>query len=210
LPTGFTNRWTAAGYSCSTSSSDAPIIESGDWWIDCPALRLNSPVVITDGNVVFDGDVDIRAQGSLTVANPISAPGWAFLRGGELKKAGQASVAFAYTMVYASATSNVSLTGGSGSLIWIAPDSGDFDDLALWSDSPLDHKWAGQASLDMEGVFFTPLATVIYTGQGTQQQVNAQFIADKLKAGGNGVLVIAPEFGRAVSFPVEPQTTLIR
>jgi Flp pilus assembly protein TadG len=211
-PTGFTNQWTDT-YSCTTAASDPPISVIGDWWVDCPGpgFRINSTVVFADGNVVFDGDVDIRSDGALAVVNTSASPGWVFLRDGELKKAGQASLTLAYTMVYASETSSVSLSGGnSGSLTWIAPASGDFDDLALWSDSAEPHRWAGQANLDMEGVFFTPLALTQYTGQGSQLQVNAQFIADKLSAGGQGILVVAPEFTRAVQFPVEPQSILIR
>ena len=86
------------------------------------------------------------------------------------------------------------MAGGTGSLIWIAPDSGDFDDLALWSDSPLTHYWAGQANLIMKGVFFTPLATGEYSGTGGQNQTKAQWIADKLVARGQGILESLLEF----------------
>jgi hypothetical protein len=62
----------------------------------------------------------------------------------------------------------------------------------------------------MEGVFFTPLATGDYAGTAGQNQTKAQWIADKLVARGQGILVIQPEFGRAVEFPISPRTTLIR
>jgi hypothetical protein len=62
----------------------------------------------------------------------------------------------------------------------------------------------------MEGVFFSPQATADYSGTADQNQTKAQWIADKLIARGQGVLVVQPEFGRAVEFPVAPQTTLIR
>jgi hypothetical protein len=62
----------------------------------------------------------------------------------------------------------------------------------------------------MEGVFFTPLATGIYQGNGGLAQVNAQWIADKLWLGGNGTLVVRPQYGRSVQPPAAPGTVLIR
>jgi len=84
------------------------------------------------------------------------------------------------------------------------------DDLARWSDSSLHQDWAGIAGLTMEGVFFTPVATGIYTGSGGLAQVNAQWIADKLSLGGNGTLVVRPQYGRAVVPTGAPGTTLVR
>lgn len=208
-PATVPNRWTDF-FTCTQASSAPPINVTGSWWIDCPSLAVNNTVTITGGNVVFDGDVDIRASGILTIDNTAGPPGWAFLRDGEVKKAGQGTLAIVSTLLYASKTSKITMAGGSGGLTWIAPNSGPFDDLALWSDSPIDHKWAGQASLNMQGVFFTPWATAVYSGGAGQNQVNAQFVADKLEASGNGALVVAPAFGRAVEFPVEPQSVLIR
>jgi hypothetical protein len=102
------------------------------------------------------------------------------------------------------------MSGGTGSLTWIAPDSGDFDDLALWSDSPLLHEWAGQANLVMEGVFFSPCAQAEYAGTSGQNQTKAQWIAYRLHARGHGVLAIRPDVDRAVPFIGVPETTLIR
>jgi hypothetical protein len=70
--------------------------------------------------------------------------------------------------------------------------------------------WAGNASLNMEGVFFTPLAVGQYTGNGGLAQVNAQWIADKLWLGGNGTLVVRPQFGRAIAPPARQGTSLVR
>jgi hypothetical protein len=105
--------------------------------------------------------------------------------------------------------------GGGGILTWIAPDdpSHPLDDLALWSDSEVTsapHIWAGQAALTMEGVFFVPIVTVEYAGQGSQQQTKAQFIADKLHARGQGELLVAPVFGRSVGFRPPPISILVR
>ena len=101
------------------------------------------------------------------------------------------------------------MAGGSGILRWIAPNQGNFDDLALWGDSPTTHLWAGQAELTLEGAFFTPFATVEYAGTSGQNQVRAQFIANRLHARGNGSLTVAPALGRAIDFK-RSQSALIR
>ena len=207
---GFSS-WNAdLGHNCTQNSSDSDITIGGNVHIDCANFIVRNHITI-QGDVILDGDVSVTsADGHLDVQNTLGSPGWAFFRDGTLTKDGQASLTFNYTAVYMSKTSRVAMSGGGGSLNWIAPDSGDFDDLALWSDSPLVHTWAGQANLNMEGVFFTPLATADYAGTAGQNQTKAQWIADKLVARGQGVLVIQPEFGRAVEFPVSPRTTLIR
>ena len=219
-PPGF-QKWTT-DHACILAASDPPLVLSGDWHINCPQLKINSTVIFTGGNVVFDGDVSIQASGTLAVNTTATVPtdsstysaatpeAWVFLRNGALKKAGQGSLYLHNTTLYTSKTSTISLAGGTGTVLWVAPNQGDFDDLALWSDSPDRHKFAGQAALTLEGAFFAPLATIEYTGHGNQSQVRAQFIADKLHAGGNGTLIVAPEFGRAVTFPTNPTTDLIR
>jgi hypothetical protein len=175
----------------------------------------------TPTNVVFKGNVSVSSNGSaLVVNNSLAAPGSVFFRGqaplssgskGTLTKGGGADVMFNYSTIYMAKATRVSLAGnGSGKLTWIAPDSGPFDDLALWSDSALLQDWAGNAALRMEGVFFTPLATGQYTGNGGLAQVNAQWIADKLWLGGSGTLVVRPQYGRAVQPPRASGTTLIR
>ena len=219
-PPGF-QRWTT-DHTCILAASNPPLVLGGDWHVDCPQFKINSTVIFNGGNVVFDGDVSIQASGTLAVNTTAGIPGdpdtysaatpeaWVFLRNGALKKAGQGSLYLHNTTLYASKTSTIDMAGGTGTVLWVAPNQGDFDDLALWSDSPDRHKFAGQAALTLEGAFFTPLATIQYTGLGSQSQVRAQFIADKLHVGGNGTLIVAPEFGRAVVFPTNPTTTLIR
>jgi len=220
-PPGY-QTWSTAGFPCILPTSTPPLLLPGDWHIDCPQLKVNSTLIFTGGNVVFDGDVSIQASGTLAVNTTAPVPtnpstyvaatpeAWVFLRNGALKKAGQGSLYLHNTTLYVSKTSTIGLTGGTGEVLWISPNQGDFDDLALWSDSPIRHKFAGQAVLTLEGIFFAPLATIEYTGNGSQKQVRAQFIAHRLHAGGNGALVIAPEFGRAVTFPTNPTTNLIR
>jgi hypothetical protein len=209
--------------SCSVSSLT---FGSGNWYIDCDTFSVTGSVTFGTGgstptNVVFKGHVSVTSNGSgLIVNNSLANPGTVFFRGqgptssgskGTLTKGGGSNLVFNYSTVYMAKATRVALAGnGSGQLTWIAPDSGPFDDLALWSDSELIQDWAGNAALTMEGVFFTPLAIGQYTGNGGLAQVNAQWIADKLWLGGNGTLVIRPQYGRAVQPPGIPGTTLIR
>jgi len=207
---GVWESWNAdLGYSCDIPTSASDITVNGNVVFDCPSLTLKRHVRI-NGNAVFQGNVSVTSSdGHLDINNSLGSPGWAFFRGGALTKDGSASLTFNYSAVYMSKTSSVAMSGGSGSLTWIAPDSGYLDDLALWSDSPSTHYWAGQANLSMEGVFFTPLATGDYSGTSGQNQTKAQWIADRLVARGQGTLVIQPAKDRGIAFG-NPVTTLIR
>lgn len=207
---GVWNSWNAdLGYSCSIDTSDPDVTINGNVVFDCPTLTVKRHVQI-NGNAVFDGAVGITgSDGHLEINNSLGSPGWAFFRAGVLTKDASASLTFHYTTVYMSKTSGVAMSGGAGSLTWIAPDSGEFDDLALWSDSPTTHHWAGQADLDMEGIFFTPFATGDYSGTSGQNQTSAQWVAHRLVARGQGRLVIQPSKDRGIPFG-NPVTTLIR
>lgn len=207
----------SASHPCDIPSSSPAISVTGNWWIDCANFNVRVAVTITGGHAVFDGNVNVTSgNGHLRIDNNASGFGFAFLRDGTLRKDGQASITLIDTMVYASKTSRVQMDGGGGGILtWIAPDdpSHPLDDLALWSDSEVTsapHIWAGQAALTMEGVFFVPIVTVEYAGQGSQQQTKAQFIADKLHARGQGELLVAPVFGRSVGFRPPPISILVR
>lgn len=127
---------------------------------------------------------------------------WAYFRDGDISKAGTAAVRFFDTMVYMTDGTEVSMSGGSGVLAWIAPREGPFDDLALWSEEDTKTQaLSGQAALTLEGTFFAPLTQVTYTGNGAQKQVAAQFISETLKVSGNGALQVTPRFDRIVKFP---------
>lgn len=212
---GSWSKWNAdLGRSCDIPASDPDVIlPPGNIVFDCPTLTLRRHVQV-NGNAVFDGNVSVTSSsGHLDIDNSLGDPGWTVFRGGTLFKDANAHLTFRNTAVYMAKGSTVTMQGGSGSLTWIAPDSAgtdfDFDDLALWSDSSLDHQWAGQANLSMEGVFFTPLAKGVYTGTSGQNQTNAQWIAWRLEAGGQGRLVVRPAEDRGIPLG-EPETTLIR
>jgi Putative Flp pilus-assembly TadE/G-like len=215
-PIGFQS-WTGAGYPCTVQGPPGTtiLVPAGDWHVDCPAFVDKRTVVFQGGNVVFDGSVDIESAAILAINasgashSPVDPEAWVFLRSGYLRKAGDAALVMNNTFVYAGKDAHVEMAGGDGRLVWVAPDQGDFDDLALWGDSPTTHLWAGQADLEMEGVFFTPFAQVEYAGTSGQNQVRAQFVAHSLHARGQGTLVVAPESGRSVQFP-RAESALIR
>lgn len=198
---------------CTVDSGDGPIGPlTGNWWINCDVFDVKDVVTFTDGDVVFEGDVNVTSEdGHLTIQNP-GDPGIAFLRDGIFNKDSHAHLTLTNISVYASKSSRVTMSGGGGSLEWVAPnvEGYEFDDLALWSDSPDVHEWAGQAALTMKGVFFTPLALADYSGTTGFNQTDAQFIADKLHARGQGKLTLAPIFGNAVGIRPPPRTVLIR
>lgn len=221
-PAGYTS-WTGAGYGCNNNSP--LIVPAGNWHIDCNNFRVKKTLIFRGGNLVFDGDITLNASGVLVtnaatgVAPPFGPAGdeaTMFMRSGSLDISGSATMALMQTMVYMSSESDVSMTGGGAfPVIWSAPISGDFEDLALWAEThPADSsgivKLAGGSGMDLEGVFFAPWAEVNYQGGGSQAQVAAQFIARRLVAGGNGSLRVKPDFSRAVLFPFDPQSQLIR
>ena len=209
VPPGFTT-WTSLGHPCTVAGPPGTVLTAnGNIFVDCAAFSVKREVHLTGGDVVFDGDVVVESQGTLTINGTVADPFISdldavevFVRDGNLQKAGQASFVAHNAMVYLSPTSGVSMTGGStGTLIWTSPNSGDFAHLALWSDSASQHNLAGQAYLDLEGVFFAPLATVQYSGNGVQLQVEAQFVTRKLRVTGQGVLIVRPSYDSAVLIP---------
>ena len=202
--------WQGLGHKCEVEGPPGTVIPvNGDVYVDCDPFIVRRGVHFTGGNVVFAGDVIVEAQGTLAIngengGNPFT-PGLdaveVFVRGGLLRKAGTATFVSHNSMWYLSATSQLDMEGGGRTLIWTSPNSGNFANLALWSESASQHDLAGQAFLDLEGGFFTPLAKVVYRGAGVQHQIKAQFVARKLAVVGQGVLIVRPDFDAAVLIP---------
>ncbi|MDH3292817.1 MAG: hypothetical protein OER95_00680, partial [Acidimicrobiia bacterium] len=225
IPSGFRS-YTAAGYPCDVKSGTPLTIPPDNWVVDC-ALRIADDVRFQGGNIIFDDNVIIQGQASLRIntsnSNSFSwmdnspyditdnsgRAAFVYLRDGTISKGSQAHVEFSKIMVYVSATASIDLGGGSGSLTWIAPTEGPFDDLALWSETTVEHKFGGGSSLALEGVLFAPYADFTYSGNGSQQQVAAQFVSRTLSTNGAGILVIQPLSSRSVLFPFIT-ATLIR
>ena len=198
-PMGIFQRWTNSE-SCSVDSS---ITVSGDWWVDCPGgfIVNGVNVVFENGDVVFDGTVDLRSSGSLTV-NTTSTDRVAYIRGtGNLIKTAQASISLNQTFVYMEG-GRIDLVGGTGGLTWTAPVSGDFEDLALWAEAELEFQIGGQAGNSLTGTFFTPLSNpFILTGQGGQFQTSAQFLTRRLEVTGQGEVLMHPDPSRQTLIP---------
>lgn len=205
------------------------ITVSGNWHVDCD-LVVKANVTFTGGNAVFDGDLIVTSStGALSFnqSNPntsvpattvdahTSSQGAAFvyLRGlltdpVELRKDGQATVAFNHTMIYVDRDVDVvSFDGGTSTdgrpLTLTAPTQGPFRDLAVWSETIKDHGFAGQANFSIEGALFAPLARIDYAGQ-SDKQIEAQFVARALTARGQGLLTLKPTRGVRV-----PRTDLV-
>jgi Flp pilus assembly protein TadG len=189
---------------CTTGPNDPPITVVGNVFVNCPTFKVANTVRFRDGDVVFAGAIDVQG-GSLSINdapndNPMNDH-IAYLRAGGLDKDAQGEVHLPKVFVYL-ANGIVDLGAGGGKVLWTAPYSGDFDKLALWSESSAAHAIGGQASLSLDGVFFTPNATMNFTGQGSFDQVRAQFISNKLVMSGQGELVMQPDPSRVVLVPV--------
>ncbi len=188
---------------CATQPSDPAIDLVGNWYVNCPDFRVNNAVTFGGGNVVFSGGVDVQG-GTLRVNGPNDTPSadvLVYIRSGDLTKGAQGSLYMPRTFVRL-ANGELNLGAGSGPVSWTAPYGGNFEDLALWSESSSAHAIGGQANLDLEGVFFMPNAQFLFAGQGAQYQLNAQFISLRLDMSGQGTLAMEPDPERVVLIPL--------
>lgn len=207
-PLGIAQRWTNS-YPCQVDPITWPslaINETGSWWIDCPGgLIVNNTVVTIDGgDVVFDGDIDIRSFGELHL-NPSNASDHiVYVRDGDLIKGAQTTLRMDRTFVYLH-TGVIDLGGGAGAdtLRWVAPEAGNFEDLALWAEAPAVFQIGGQSGNTLTGTFFTPFGNPFtLTGQGGQFQTNAQFLTRRLEVKGQGVVKMVPDPDRSTRIPI--------
>jgi Tfp pilus assembly protein PilX len=227
IPVGFQS-YTAAGHPCNVSGlpGSTVVIPVGNWVVDCD-LTINRNLIFHGGNIIFDGNVSLQSDSSLTVNNvnpgtytwtqgsPLditessSDAAFVYLRDGELQKTGQAALTLHHVAMYLASSSSLAVAGGTGEAVWTSPDEGPLANLSLWSESAGDHKFAGQSTLTLDGVFFAPHATIDYTGGGTQHSVAAQFVSRKLHVSGSGVLTLVPTRFGSVLIPPDP-SALIR
>lgn len=223
-PTGFLSY--SATYPCTVKNNEFVVVPVGNWVVDCD-LKVSEELVFEGGNIIFDGDVELSGQSTLRfntlnstafswidnstfdIRDHSGDAAFVYLRDGTLSNNSQSVLELNNVMMYVSASSALDIGNGSGTVRWIAPTTGPFEDLMMWSESSDKHKFAGGLSLDLEGVLFAPHATFVYAGNSSQQQVSAQFITKKLSTDGAGLLELHPIAGRAVAFP-ESRGTLIR
>jgi hypothetical protein len=205
---GFT-RWTSSN-SCTPAGNVT--VSTGNWWIDCPGgfIVNGVDVVFQGGDVVFDGDIDLRSTGTLAINADKPGDSVVVVRaGGDLLKGAQSAIDMERTFVYL-VDGKVDLVGGTGGLVWSAPTGGVFEDLALWSESPVSHQIGGQAGNTLTGTFFTPLADPFsLTGQGGQFQTDAQFLSRRLEVKGLGEVRMKPDPDRQTLIPIR-EVRLIR
>lgn len=226
-PAGFRD-YKHEGYDCNVGPGETEVLPVGNWWVDCN-LTVKGTLIFEGGNIVLDGDLRISSSGMFEAnyANTETLSWWPtqifdhrehssggafiYMRNGKIDKTAQGSLRLNHMMVYmASSSSYVEFGGGSGGLDWIAPIEGPFDRLALWTEGTHSHQFSGGSSLNLEGVFFVPYATVSLQGDGSAHQIAAQFVADKLSAGGNGRIEIAPLYHRMVLFDPPIYSEIIR
>ncbi|HVR79779.1 MAG TPA: hypothetical protein VMS99_15485 [Acidimicrobiia bacterium] len=201
IPAGF-QQWTST-YSCSVTG---PINESGNWWVDCPGGFVVQDGVVTfgPGDLVFEGGVEVKSFGELHINPSPSSDHVVYLRSGDLEKGAQSTLKMNQIFVYLESGA-VSFGGGAGpdSLVWIAPLDGNFEDLALWAEAPLQFEIKGQAGNTLEGTFFTPLANPFsLTGQGDQLQTAAQFLTRFLHLSGQAQVLMTPDPERSTRLPI--------
>ncbi|MDH3302537.1 MAG: Tad domain-containing protein [Acidimicrobiia bacterium] len=226
IPSGFRS-YKDAGHPCLITSGSTVVIPRDNWVVDCQ-LTINGTLRFLGGNTVFDQAVSVQSNGRLAIndantgsytwtdranLNPTQSSGdaaFAYLRSGQLFKAGQATISMKSTLVYVAPGAYIDIAGGSGALQWTAPSTGPFENLALWSDSDVTNRFGGQTNLVMEGIFFAPLATMTYVGNGAQKQIGAQYVVRKLTVSGQGELILVPDASNAIAFPLPWPTVLIR
>jgi hypothetical protein len=137
---------------CSPGNGSWP---QGNWVIHCSPFVLNgSTFEFKGGNLIFDGDIQLKSSATLMVNTsntnpPLSNPNcrrpqpvcptasspdasWLFIRNnGSLTRDAQSNMTFNHVMVYIN-NGNINLGGGAGagtgSLTWSAPDQGRPDD----------------------------------------------------------------------------------
>jgi hypothetical protein len=197
------NRWRDT-YSCNLPSNTPPIEVSGNWLIDCPSgfIVNGASVRIDGGNVVVDGDIDLRSSGILEINPSGAADRFVYVRDGDLKKVAQASIYLTRTFVLLQ-DGVIDLVGGAGGLVWTAPTEGVFEDLALWSESSSPHELGGQAGNTLTGTFFTPYANPFtLKGQGGQLQTDAQFLTRRLTVDGLSEVLMKPDPETSTLIPI--------
>lgn len=208
LPPGYSdyNAWYIALFGGNPCRPAAVTVPAGSWWVNCPnpqGFDVQDAVVFTGGRVVFEGTVKLAAQGSLMVNPALAGEAVLYLRNGNLEKAGGAGFTLHNTFLYLD-NGKIALGAGSIPLTWIAPLDGNFEDLALWSESAFSatqpHGFTGQGILNIEGIFFTPNALFSFDGIGQQQQRKAQFITFRLEVKGQGLLFMEPDPERNLVF----------
>ncbi len=211
---------------CTLAASDPPLtLPVRNWYVNCTGpqgFSVRNQVTFQGGNVVFEGAVNV-IDGTLEINKglPPSPPGSdhvVVIRNGSFSKTAQANLSLERTLIYL-ANGAIDFGGGSGNLLWTAPTGnlsnpamfhpGNYEDLALWSESSIQHWLGGQAANVVEGTLFTPNALFTLAGQAGQFQTDAQFLVRRLQIGGQGEVRMTPDPERSTPIPIR-EIRLIR
>jgi len=217
--------WKAA-FSCNPAGT---ISVSGNWVVDCNGglnIGNGTNVEFKNGNVVFDGGFQMtggtlkfNTNNTNAALPPICKPpavttpctGYAspeasfvYIRKGDINITGGV-LTVNKAMVY---VKDGYVKVNSSPPIWLAPNDGPFNYLALWSDQPATsnnlskNSMAGGTGVQLSGIFFVPEAAPFsLTGGGTWGQQNAQFIAFQLQVSGGGSLTMSPDPQKSIKTP---------
>lgn len=196
---------------------------SGNWHVDCASFKLTgNSVTFNGGNIVFDGNISLTS-GQLTfnennptsslpaaclssvvgcVAKSSELASWVYMRSGSLSLTGGGLTANR-AMIYQH-DGYFSIAGGSPPA-WTSPSEGPFTALAVWSEkSSSKYKINGGASMDLEGVFFTPeAASMNISGGSPVIPQQAQFVSYRLAVSGGASLTLAPSPTLSVTLPAD-------
>lgn len=181
-------------------------------------LVLNEPIGITAPPLV-SGDYAACAPTSSTVANAPLGDMIVYLQKGDLSRQNADYIA-PRTFLYqesdpargGSRTSRIDLGAGTNSnLLITAPEDGQFENLAIWSDNQAGvsnaesqaNQLGSQNKLALEGILFLPNGLVNFGGNPTYLgSARAQFVAWRLSVAGGGTLELLPDADRTLTIPV--------
>ena len=214
---------------CNALSATPNQTFTGNVVVNCNSYSPKGTTNFVNGNVIFKGDVTVSNGNTLNLhscvpsCTPLIDPfefgdaldpylssvlgGWVHI-GGTLGISGGGAIEINRAAVFFG--SGGRLTSNGGTIDWVAPESGAFDDLAMWSEGTADHTMAGGGSIELVGTFFNGRSTFVYSGDSDQTLDEAQFIANKMVFSGQGDIVMHPAADRAVLFPSKPTFGIIR
>lgn len=196
------------------------IVPAGDVFVDCPdaaggfVVESGAQVTFEGGTVVFAGGIDVRNGGCLAVHHdgcggvaPLApADNVVYLRSGNLVKAETGTVHLSRTVVHLSGNASSAGTGQLTmpanqtatvtGLTWTPPSvsSGDFEDLALWSESGAASMLGAQTSTVTNGLFFAPNATLTLSSRsGGPTTFGGQLVARRIAVDGTTPLRVVTD-----------------
>lgn len=199
-----------AGYAPLADCSGAvPPLPGVNYFVTC--AQITGSLTFT-GDVVFANAVDIANSACLAV-NSTGCGGLAvlnrdsvvFVRSGSFTKRGGSGLFLNRTFVHTNGP--LVFEPGNGSVVWTSPTSGNFEDLLIWSETPVASVVDEQrAAWQMVGAAFLPNSTFELRATTPPPKpvpvLELQVYAQTFLATGNGRLDLAPRIDRGVIIPI--------